>query len=114
MFEGVMSFFTALQTLVIPIIFAIGVIFFIYGAVMYFVLGAPSMDTEAAETGRRNILHSCLLFTVALGAYLVIAVAGWLLSVSPLSPPTPGSVGAEIERERDILPTPNAPPSRLE
>lgn len=113
MLEGLVSFLSFIEVYVVPIVFAIGVIFFLYGGIQYFIFGAPSGDTEMIEHGRHNMLNASLLFALALLVYGIVAGLSWLAtSFSAPSIETDrggGGYGADIEREGSVLPVPNAP-----
>lgn len=105
MTAALISVFVFLQQYIIPIIFAIGVICFLYGVVNSFMIERP-------DVGHPFLLRSFVLFSIALLAYGALSIFTWLMSIDYTPDPDDSNLpntGAEFERGRSLLPTPNAP-----
>lgn len=118
MIEGIFSILSFLETYLIPIVFAVGVIFFIYGFIVYFILGAPSGDTDAIDRGRQHVLRACVFFFAALLAQGVVVGLYWLMTELSTAFETETRTdeqgetrapGVEVETGEDILRVPNVP-----
>lgn len=68
--------YTFLVKYLIPFIFAIGLIMFLYGSVNYFVIG-PGEEPKKEE-GRMQLLWAFILFGVGLLIYALVAGLVWL------------------------------------
>ena len=68
--------YTFLTVYLIPFIFAIGLIMFLYGSINYFVIG-PGEEPKREE-GRIELLWSFLLFLLGLFLYGIIMGIIWL------------------------------------
>ncbi len=75
----------------VPLVFAIGLIYFLYGVIEYFVIGAGG-DEERAEHGRDLFLKSIVWLILALVAQTIVLLLGW---VSSLSLSLPGNTGVD-------------------
>lgn len=107
MATALIGIFLFLQQYIVPIIFAIGVIFFLYGFVNSFMLERP-------DVGHATLLHSCALLAAALLLHGVLVFLIWVLSPGAWSgfstPPSSENIpGASVDHERSVLPVPNAP-----
>ena len=104
--ESVSSILMFLQDYLVPIIFALGLISFIYGYVNSFMLGR-------GDIGHPHLLRSLMFFTVALICYGILAFILWSFSFYSTFKEeqgnTPSRPGVEVDRGRSLLPTPNAP-----
>ena len=110
------SFFVFLYVLfskyIVPLIFAAGLVYLIYGLINYFIIGEHSHDEGRLTLGRELLIKSCSLFTIALGMYAIIAFLGWAGSVITQGGPSvdsEGDAGARIERSNAVLGVPNVP-----
>lgn len=93
-----------------PFLFVIGLLFFVYGCIEYFIIGLGG-DEGRAEHGRELLLRSISWFVVAIIVYIIVASLGSLGSLvknASDSGFTPRS-GVSIERESGTLTVPNAP-----
>lgn len=100
-----------LDKYLVPFFFAIGLFYFVYGVIEYFIIGAGG-DEERAEHGRELFLKSIAWFALALLIFVFVSVLGWLstLSFSPGGVDGPrGGVGADVDREQEVLEVPNVP-----
>ncbi len=68
--------FTFFTVYLIPFIFAIGLIMFLYGCINYFVIG-PGEEPKREE-GREQLLWSFLLFLLGLAIYGIVMGFIWL------------------------------------
>ena len=94
----------------VPAFFAIGLIYFLYGCIEYFIIGQAG-DEERSQHGRELFLKSIAWFVLSMILYGIMAFIGWLSQVSftaPTSPVTPTG-GADMDQEERILPVPNVP-----
>ncbi|OGG85705.1 hypothetical protein A2392_02805 [Candidatus Kaiserbacteria bacterium RIFOXYB1_FULL_46_14] len=107
-----MSLFTLLMVFLtkylVPVLFAIGLIYFLYGVIEYFIIGSGG-DEERAEHGRELFLKSIVWIVLALIAHLLVLLIGWVgtLSFNP-DINTPNS-GIAPHVQESILQVPNAP-----
>lgn len=93
-----------------PFLFVIGLLFFIYGCIEYFIIGLGG-DEERAQHGRELLLRSISWFVVAIIVYIIIASLGWLGSFakdSGGSLQTPRA-GVNVEQNERTLTVPNVP-----
>jgi|GEM_PF-1703346 len=109
-----MSLFTLLMVFLtkylVPFLFAIGLIYFLYGIVEYFIIGEGG-DEERAEHGRDLFLKSIVWILLALAVHFLVLLLGWIgtLSLRPdLNSPNSGS-GVTPRVNEGILQVPNAP-----
>ena len=105
-----------------PLLFVIGLMYFVYGCIEYFVVGLGG-DEERAQNGRNAFLRSINWFVVALLVYGVISTLAWLSGFpNPVTDTgreeeprvRPGDEGGEgggldVKREQNVLPVPNVP-----
>ena len=101
-----------------PLLFVVGLIYFVYGFIEYFVVGLGG-DEERAQNGRNAFLSSITWFSVALIIYGIISLLGWMTGFSndqnggetegevEVRPKGDGLI--DIERDQDILPVPDVP-----
>ena len=96
------------QQYLVPLLFAIGLIYFIWGVINYFFF-------EGYEAvGREAFVRACSWLVVALVAHLFTFGLIWLSGLSSSTPDgTPHSssppAGVEVEERDSFLPTPNVP-----
>lgn len=76
--NGIIGF---INTVLVPVLFAIAFLYFVYGVYKYFILGADS-DTERA-TGRQFVLWSLVGFVVILSVWGLVAVLSQTLGIAP-------------------------------
>lgn len=70
-----------INTVFVPVLFAIAFLYFVYGVYKYFILGAES-DTERA-TGRQVVLWSIIGFAVILSVWGLVNVLIQTFGISP-------------------------------
>ncbi|MCB9818643.1 hypothetical protein H6788_00470 [Candidatus Nomurabacteria bacterium] len=101
-----------LQKYLVPLLFAIGLIYFIYGLIEYFIIGKGG-DESRSEHGRELFLKSIAWFVLALLVYAIVAFFGWISTVSfnpgSVNTPTMPRGGANLEQRESILEVPNTP-----
>lgn len=101
-----------LQKYLVPFLFAIGLIYFLYGLIEYFIIGKGG-DEGRAEHGRELFLQSIVWFVLALIVFAVVALFGFLSTVTfnpgSVTTPTMPTGGANVEERESILEVPNAP-----
>lgn len=94
----------------IPGIFAIGLIVFVYGVIEYFIIGEGG-DEERAEHGRELFVKAASLFIIGMIAFGVLSLFSWIGGVIKGND-SGGSVslpGVRVEDRQDVLPVPNVP-----
>jgi len=100
-----MTFFLYLQSFgqgyLVPFIFAIGLIFLIYGIIMYYILG--SSDEPTKEAGRVYVIKTLAWFLAGTALYYLIVLA--TISVAWVS----GFVIVDGQLETRVLEVPNVP-----
>lgn len=99
------------QKYLIPLLFVIGLLYFLYGCIEYFIVGKGG-DEGRAQHGRELFLKSIAWFTISLIAFAIVAFVGWISTFSfqpNLNPPTPVGGGANVEQNKSVLPVPNVP-----
>ncbi len=99
-----------LDKYLVPFLFAIGLFYFVYGVIEYFIIGAGG-DEERAEHGRELFLKSIAWFVLALLVFAFVSMLGWLstLSFSPGASGPSGGAGVDVGRDQEILEVPNVP-----
>ena len=104
----------AINLYLVPFIFAIGLIYFIYGCIEYFII------VGAKQHGRELFLKSLLWFASALIIFAIISLFSWFANIVR-SPDTyfdggsdNGNSGGNIERQQRTLGVPNAPRTNTE
>lgn len=100
-----------LQKYLVPFLFAIGICYFLYGVIEYFIIGKGG-DEERSQHGRELFLKAIGWFAVGLIAYAFVALIGWLSTLSldtSLDTPNMPAAGATIEERDAVLPVPNVP-----
>lgn len=78
--------------IIVPVLFAVAFLYFIYGVYKYFILGADS-DTEVA-TGRKFVLWGVIGFVVILSLWGLVNVGVGLFNLGGQNAPTPPTFGA--------------------
>ena len=96
--------FAFVELYVAPAIIAVGLVFFFYGVVNYFIMGPG--DEGRREVGRQSLLWASLFFLCGL---LIFGIFSWLSSFTDR---LKGDVDAEVREESDILEVPNVPRAR--
>ncbi|MEX0917795.1 MAG: hypothetical protein WDZ93_01430 [Candidatus Paceibacterota bacterium] len=103
---GILSVVLFLQDYLVPGMFAIGAIFFLFGIVNSFMLDRPDL-------GQPNIVRAVFFFGIAIFLYLALAFLGMLMTRGwdETNEEYFGDAefGAEVNQQRSILPTPNVP-----
>lgn len=104
-----------LENYLSPLLFVIGLMYFIYGVIEYFIVGLGG-DEGRAQNGREALLKSISWFVLALIVYGVIAFLGWLGSLSAQvgepeigQPRSSGDAGVNFNRSDALLGVPNVP-----
>lgn len=101
-----------LQKYLVPFLFAIGLIYFLYGLIEYFIIGKGG-DESRSEHGRELFLKSIAWFVLALLVFAIVAFFGWVSTVKfepgSVTTPTMPTGGANVEDRESILEVPNAP-----
>ncbi len=92
-FGEVDTFFTRIggfiNDILIPLLFTVALLFFVYGMFRYFVLGGASDENRA--TGRKIIWWSIIGFVLAVSIWgIVNAIAGGLFGGTSAPPELPG------------------------
>lgn len=100
MFEAISATLIFIQQYVITAVYAIGVIFFLYGIVNSFMLGR-------ADLGHPYLLRSFVVFIFALLLYGATALLLWFGTLDVPANPIPRQ--ESDERTPSVLPTPNVP-----
>ncbi|OGG41631.1 hypothetical protein A2837_00600 [Candidatus Kaiserbacteria bacterium RIFCSPHIGHO2_01_FULL_46_22] len=109
-----MSLFTLLMVFLtkylVPFLFAIGLIHFLYGVIEYFIVGQGG-DEERAEHGRDLFLKSIVWIVLALLVHFLVLLIGWIGTVSlrPDSDSNSPNSGITPRVNESILQVPNAP-----
>ncbi len=67
-----------LQQYLVPFIFAVGLIFLIYGIIQYFILGPGEEPTR--EDGRQHFIKAFVWFLAGVLLYLVVVVLVWFVT----------------------------------
>jgi hypothetical protein len=70
-------FILALQQFVVPFIFAIGLIFLIYGIITYFIIGPGEEPTR--EAGRVYFIKAFVWFLVGLLLFVLVSGLLWMV-----------------------------------
>lgn len=106
---GIFFFF---EQILVPFIFAIGLIYYIYGIIEYFFIGKEG-DEEKLEHGRELLLKASYYLFLSLIIYGVVLLAGWVsnnfAAMSETVREGGGGVKVEHERGKSYLPVPNLP-----
>lgn len=103
---GILAVLVFIQQYVVPVLFALGIVSFFYGAIHSFVL-------DVSEIGNPELVRSMAIFIIGLIVYG--AVAGLIMMTTGFtsSSGSDGSSndrrGVDVERERSVLPVPNVP-----
>lgn len=94
----------------IPFVFAVGLLYFLYGCIEYFIIG-KSGDEERSQHGRELFLKSIAWFTLALLLFAAVAFVGWLGTFSFTAPTysTPPQGGVNVNQGDRLLEVPNVP-----
>jgi hypothetical protein len=102
-----------LQKYLVPFMFAVGLMYFIYGFIEYFIAGRKGGDEERAQKGRLFLLKSCSWFFMALVVYSVVAFFGWLATQSlnnlDSNNDSDGNFGVDLDNGRGSLSVPDVP-----
>lgn len=95
-----------LQKYLVPLFFAIGLMYLLYGIIEYYI-------TDRQDHGRDLFLNSIVWFVLALTVFALVAMLGWVSTISfnPGSVTTPSmpTGGANVEQRESVLEVPNAP-----
>lgn len=78
------GFIDLINTVFVPVLFAVAFLFFVYGVYKYFILGADN-DTERA-TGRQFVLWSLIGFAVILSVWGLVNVVLATFNITPGGP----------------------------
>lgn len=98
------------QKYAIPFIFAIGLLYFLYGCIEYFIIGKGG-DEERSQHGRELFLKSIAWLSLALLLFAIVALIGWLGTLSFTAPTSPTSPqgGVNVNQNDRLLEVPNVP-----
>lgn len=92
-----------LSKYLVPALFVIGLLYFLYGFIKYFIISDKS-------SGRELFLKAVGWFSVALLVHLLVLFLSWIGSLSFEPPPVPVGGGASVDREPSgVLQVPNTP-----
>ncbi len=107
--SGLITVAVLLEKYVVPFFFVIGLMYFIYGCVEYFIIGPG--DPGRAQRGREMLLKAISWFVISLVAYLLVVGIAWLgnLSLSGGSVAPEADGGAKVDKNEAILQVPNVP-----
>lgn len=97
-----------LSKYLIPGLFVIGLLYFLYGAIEYFIVGKGG-DEGRAQHGRELFLKSIGWFALGLVAHLVVVLLSWLGTISLEAPSAPSGGGSVRPEPTGVLEIPNAP-----
>lgn len=98
-----------LQKYLVPFLFSIGLFYFVYGIVEYFIIGKGG-DEGRMQNGRGLFLKAIAWFVIAMIAHVIVLAIGWISTVSFPSPSSPrGDAGVEIRENPNVLEVPNVP-----
>ncbi len=100
-----------LQKYLVPFLFAIGLFYFVYGIIEYFIIGQGG-DEGRAQKGRELFLKSIGWFVVALLVCLAVVLLGWLSTLTwdrTVTVPGAPQGGANVGRDDAVLPVPDVP-----
>lgn len=107
-----------LQKYLVPLIFVMGLMHFIYGCIEYYIAGRSGGDEERAQKGRLYLLRALSWFFVGLLVFLVISFFGWLTSGglrdALLQSGSDGDFGVDLNEQQNTLGVPNVPRSNDE
>jgi len=100
------------QKYIIPLTFVIGLLYFIYGVIEYFIIGKNG-DEGRSQHGRELFLKSISWFVISLFLFALVSFIGWMGTVS-FTPPSgtvaPGAGGGvNVESNQGVLQVPNVP-----
>lgn len=106
LFTWILIFF---DKYLIPLLFAIGLLCFIYGIIEYFIIGEGG-DEERAHHGRELFLQAIGWFSTALIFFGIYSAFAWItqFSFDPGQPPQGGG-GVDFNQNKDVLKVPNVP-----
>lgn len=92
-----------LSKYLVPLLFAIGLMYLLYGLIKYFII-------NEADHGRELFLKSIAWFVLALIIFALVTFFGWLSTIefNPGNVTTP-SGGVNLDERESILEVPNAP-----
>lgn len=98
-----------LQKYLVPFLFSIGLFYFIYGVVEYFIIGKGG-DEGRMQNGRGLFLKAIAWFVIAMIVHVIVLAIGWVAAVSTFSPSAPrGGADVEIRENPNVLEVPNVP-----
>lgn len=107
-----MSFLSLIYILLskylVPLLFSIGLFYFFFGVIEYFIVGKGG-DEGRSEKGRQQFLKSIGWLVIALIAYGIVSVVGWLASLSfSGTAPVPRG-GIDVRQDDAVLEVPDIP-----
>jgi hypothetical protein len=98
-----------LQKYLVPFLFSIGLFYFIYGIVEYFIIGKGG-DEGRMQNGRGLFLKAIAWFVIAMIVHVFVLAIGWISTIGTFSPSTPrGDADVEIRENPNVLEVPNVP-----
>jgi hypothetical protein len=96
-----------LQQYLVPFVFAIGLIYFIWGVINYFFFDGYE------GVGREAFVKACSWLIVALlihiASFLLVGLANLSLSTPTLQPGNAPTGEVEVRERQSVLPVPNVP-----
>lgn len=104
-----LMFYIFLQKYLVPFLFSIGLFYFVYGIIEYFLIGKGG-DEGRMQNGRELFLKAIAWFVIAMIAHVIVLAIGWIATLGPFSPSVPrGDGGVEIKENTNVLEVPNVP-----
>ncbi|MCA9366222.1 hypothetical protein KC722_01445 [Candidatus Kaiserbacteria bacterium] len=102
--------YALLQKYLVPFIFAIGLIYFVYGFITYFIIGHKGGDEGEMQKGRAALAKSFVFLLVAIVVQVAVVFIGYIGSAL-LEGTARGSSSnsPSVSEQRDILDVPNVP-----
>ena len=105
-FKGVDTFFTNISTFInnvlIPLLFAFALLFFIYGMFRYFILGGA--DEGNREKGRSVMIWSIVAFVLAVSIWGIVNIIAGGLFGDNTPPRTPKGPGFQHSMQDTLIP----------
>ncbi len=88
--------------ILVPVLFTIGLVFFLYGLFNYFILG--SGDEDKKEEGRGQLMNGNVGFVIGLVVWGVFQALIWLNGLD-----SPANIDINIEQKDGVQGIPNTP-----
>lgn len=102
-----------LDKYLVPFLFSVGLFFFVYGIIEYFIIGRAG-DEERAQGGREMFLKAIGWFLVALIAHVITLFLGFVASLSwpainGVVPDRGSGARVDVDRNDAVLEIPDVP-----